>query len=144
MYHVDHPYPSPPPFLPVCYVERAKYGYWVLRNNSSVQSVAVTRSCDTLVLTASSLSSLATSSPFFILPWEKVSWPFFGLSLCLFSIRSLGLSCFPILHWASLVASHEVQPPAWPSSELSESALMKGPPTKWPSDTLTRTKHPPK
>jgi hypothetical protein len=39
----------------------------VLRNTSSVDSVADTQSCDILVLTASS-SSPETSSPFFILP----------------------------------------------------------------------------
>ncbi len=64
------------------------YIYRMLRNNSSVHSVTVTLSCDTLVLTA---SSSATSSPFF-LPWERVSWTFFGLSLCQFSNyrRTLG------------------------------------------------------
>jgi uncharacterized membrane-anchored protein YitT (DUF2179 family) len=37
-----------------------------------------------------SSSSSSTSSPFFILPWKRLSWPFLKLSLCLFSIQSLG------------------------------------------------------
>ncbi len=42
-------------------------------------------SCDTRVLTSSSYSSSATSSPFFFLLWKRISWTFFRLSLCQFS-----------------------------------------------------------
>ncbi len=59
--------------------------FWVLRNNSSIHSIAVTQSCDTLVLTESLSLSWAILSPFFCLPWERVVEPFFGLSLCQFS-----------------------------------------------------------
>ncbi len=38
---------------------------------------------------ALSSPSNTTSSLFFILPWESVSWPFFRLSLCVFLVRSL-------------------------------------------------------
>jgi hypothetical protein len=73
---------SPPlPWLTLL-ICRGSYIYWVLRNNSSVHNVAVTRSYDTLVLTSLSSSSSATSSPFFFLPWERVIWTFFRLSLC--------------------------------------------------------------
>ncbi len=71
--------PPPPHIWPVWCVERAIY-IRVLRNNSLVHSVAVTRSCDILVLTTSSSSSSDTSSPFFILLWERVSWPFLGVT----------------------------------------------------------------
>jgi hypothetical protein len=42
--------------------------------------------CDTLVLSSLSSSSAAatTTCPFFIISWERVSWLFFRLSLCLF------------------------------------------------------------
>ncbi len=46
---------------------------WVLRNNSSVHSVAVAGFCDALVLTA---SAMTMTSSFFIVPWERVSWLF--------------------------------------------------------------------
>jgi hypothetical protein len=62
MCHVDLPYPSPPPHFYLSDMWGDLYG-----NNSSIHSVAVIRSCDTLVLMASSSSS-STSSPFFILP----------------------------------------------------------------------------
>ncbi len=63
----------------------------MLRNNSSVHSVAVTQFCDTLVLTASTSSSNATSSSHSFSSYpERVSWPFFRLSICLFLDRSLG------------------------------------------------------
>jgi hypothetical protein len=76
----------------------------ILRNNSSVHSVAVTRSCDTLVLTASSSSS-AASSLYFNLPWQRVCWPFFRMPLCLFLVRSLGfLDVFQFSLWASLAS----------------------------------------
>jgi hypothetical protein len=81
MFHVNWPFP-PPPHL-TCLMCGESYIYRVLRNDSSVHSVAVARSCDTLVLTASSSSSSVTSSPFFILPRERVNWLFFKLSLCL-------------------------------------------------------------
>jgi hypothetical protein len=38
-----------------------------------VHRIAVTQFCETVVLTASSSLSSATSSPFFILPCERVS-----------------------------------------------------------------------
>jgi uncharacterized membrane protein YdbT with pleckstrin-like domain len=73
---IDRLHLPPPSWLTILDVG-VLYIYCVLRNNSSVQSVAVTRSRDTLVLTASSSSSSsATSSPFFFLPWERVSWTF--------------------------------------------------------------------
>ncbi len=78
------PFVSPPPHL-TCLMCGESYIYWALRNSFSVHSVAVTQSCDTLVLTVSSSSSSATLAPFFILPWERASCPFFRLSLCLFS-----------------------------------------------------------
>ncbi len=75
---IDCPDPPPPSCLTflICW---KSYIYWVLRNNS-VNSAAVTLSCDTLVLTASS-----TLSPFFFLPWERVSWTSFRLLLSQFS-----------------------------------------------------------
>ncbi len=95
--------------------------YWVLKNNSPENSVSVMRSCDTLVLTASSSSSSAASSPLFILPSERVSWTFLGSHYSSFLIRSMAFqSCFPPLPWAPLATSHEVQPPAWPSREPSD------------------------
>ncbi len=66
-----------PPHILTCLICEESYIYSVLRNNSSVHSVAITRSCNTLVLTASSQLSTATSYPFWTLPWERVSWPFF-------------------------------------------------------------------
>jgi hypothetical protein len=81
----------PPPHIwPSWYVKRASYTYWLLRNNSSVHSIAVTCSYEELVLTASSSSSSATSSPFLILPWERVSWTFLGCHYASFPTRSLG------------------------------------------------------
>ncbi len=95
MYHVDHPY-SPPPHL-TCLMCEESYTYRVLRNNSSVHSVSVTRS---------SSSSLATASLFFILPWERVSSPFLGCYYC--PTSSLGFldlcSNSPIL-WLPLTRS---------------------------------------
>ncbi len=56
---VDCPYPSCP-CPPHCWPSDM-WGetsiFWVLRNNSSIHSIAVTQSCGTLVLTASSSSS---------------------------------------------------------------------------------------
>jgi hypothetical protein len=43
-----------------------------------------------LVLTSSLLSALASTFPFFNIPWESISWLFFRLSLCLLLSRSLG------------------------------------------------------
>ncbi len=60
----------PPPHLYLFYIGDS-YIYWILRNNTSIISVTITQSCDTLVLTASSSSSSLTSSPFFFLPWER-------------------------------------------------------------------------
>jgi hypothetical protein len=62
MYHIDFLNPPPLTFdLPDMWGEL--YIYWVLRNNSSEHSVAVTQSCDTLVLTSSSSLSSATNLP---------------------------------------------------------------------------------
>ncbi len=88
------------PSVNPCLICGKSYIYWVLRKKSSAHSVAVIRSCDTLVLTSLSLSSSTTSCLFFILPWQRVSWPFFRLWLCLFLTRSLGFlelfSNFPL------------------------------------------------
>jgi hypothetical protein len=74
------------------YVERVIYTEW---NNSSVHSVAVTLSCDTL--TESTSSSSSTWTPFFFLPWERISWIFLGYHYASFVARSLGfleLTCY--------------------------------------------------
>ncbi len=87
--------------------------YWLLKNNSSVHSVAVSLSSDTLVLTASSSSSSSTSSPIFFLPWERLSLIFLGCHYASFLKRSFGflelfsnspLSFFGRLLWG--LASH--------------------------------------
>ncbi len=80
----------PLPSCLTCPLCRESYIYWVLRNNSSVPNVAITLSCDTLILTTSSSSSCLTSSPFFFLPQERVSWTSFGYLDASFPIRSLG------------------------------------------------------
>ncbi len=117
--------PSPlPTLLPSWNQERTTYINWVLRKNSSVHSVTVTWSCDTLVLTASSSSSTATSSPFFNIPWDRVGRLFFRLSLCLFfGWFPLAFNrCFPTLllaplaqlTWSSLLSCHhENHPLIW-------------------------------
>jgi hypothetical protein len=83
----------PPSWLTflICGERYCKYIYWVLRNNSSVHSVAFTQTCDTLLLTSSSSSSSATSSHIFFLPWERVSRTFLGYHHASFLTRSL---CF--------------------------------------------------
>jgi hypothetical protein len=95
-------------------------------------SVAVTRSCDTLVLTTSSSSSpSATSSPFFFLPWQRVSWTFLVCHYASFPTRSLGfLELFSTFPLSVFGACHEVQPPAWPLWEPSDLSGLKpdGPP----------------
>ncbi len=48
-----------------------------------------TQFCNTLVLTASSSSSTAMSSPLCIIPWEWVRWLLFRLSLYLFWVGPL-------------------------------------------------------
>ncbi len=61
------------------------------QKNSSAHSVAVTWFCESLDLTSSSSSSTTTTiSPFLIMFWERVSWLFLRLSLCLVLSRSLG------------------------------------------------------
>ncbi len=77
---------SSPPHLSADIGE--SYKYWVLRKNSLVLSVAVTKFCDALVLTSSSSSASPSTSPFFNILWDRVSWLFFRLSLCLFLGRS--------------------------------------------------------
>ncbi len=98
-------YPTPP-HLFTCLTCGEIYKYWVLRNNSSV---ALTWSCDKLIFTASSSSSSTISSPFFILLWERVSWPFFRLLQCMFLTRSLGFlesfSNSPLSSFGHLMAS---------------------------------------
>ncbi len=89
MWRVDCLY-SPPPQGFTCVICGESYIYWVQGNNSSVCSVAVTLSCDTLVLTTLSSFSLSTSSLFFFLPWERVSWTFLGCHYANFLTRSLG------------------------------------------------------
>jgi hypothetical protein len=62
----------PTPSLVTCLICVKSNIYCVQRNNSSVHSVAVTLSCDTLFLTTSS---------FFFLPQKRVIWIFFWLTL---------------------------------------------------------------
>ncbi len=102
---------------------------WILGNNCSVQCVAVTCFCDTLILTESS-SSTAASTPFFFftIPWERVIWLFFRLSLCQFLVRSPGflkyfcdfaLECFrPLLIQSSIQPSHHENHLIWVDSSL--------------------------
>jgi hypothetical protein len=89
-----------------CLICGESYVYWALRNSSSVHSVAVTRSCDTQDLTtSSSSSSTATTYPFFILHWERVSWPFLDCNYCIpvFQLGPLAfLSFFHLSLWAFL------------------------------------------
>ncbi len=75
---------SIPPLWLTFLISGESYIYSLLRTTSSVHSAAVTQSYDTLFLTASSSSSWATSSPFSVSSWERVSWTFFRLSLGLF------------------------------------------------------------
>ncbi len=63
----------PLPHIFTCLLCRESYIDRVLRNNSSVHSLIVTRVCDTLFLNASSSSSTATSSSFLTIPQERVS-----------------------------------------------------------------------
>ncbi len=65
-------------FLPVWYVER------VIPTESWVHSVAFTRSCDTVVLSASLSSSSATSSPVRLALRKSKLTLFLGCHLCLF------------------------------------------------------------
>ncbi len=67
-------------------------------------------------------------SPFFIIPWERVSWLFSRLSLCLFLSRSLGFlllfsnshfECFwPRLTRSSLLPDHHKNHLIWEDSSL--------------------------
>ncbi len=65
---------SPSPLTFTCLIFGESYVDWVLRNNSSVSSVAVTGSHSIIIISSSS----TTSSPFFILSSERVSLPFLG------------------------------------------------------------------
>ncbi len=57
-----------------------------------------THCCCRMVLTSSSSSSaMMMTSLIFIIPWERVSWLFFRLSLCLFLGTLAFYSCFPTL-----------------------------------------------
>ncbi len=80
----------PPTFT--CLICGESYRYWVQENNSSVHSVTVILSYDTLVLTTSSLSPSSTSSIFFFLPWERVSWTFLlPVTMPVFQLGSLAI-----------------------------------------------------
>ncbi len=94
--------------------------------------MSLTRYCDTMVLTASS----ATLSP---LSWEKLSWPFFRLLLCLFLVKVHWLPrvVFLLCHWTSLAAVHPVQPPAWSSREPSDLCGLKPDGPSWASIVLS-------
>ncbi len=106
---------------------RDSYIYRVLRNNFSVHSATVTRSCDTLVLTASSSSSLLEATyPVFFLCWEIVSWTFLGCHYAHFLNRSIGfLELFSSSPLSIFGCLHEVQPPAWLSWESSYLSGLK-------------------
>jgi hypothetical protein len=109
---------SPPPSCFTCLICGESNIYWVLRNNSSVHSVDVTLSCDTLVLITSSSSTSLTSSPFFFLPQERVSWTFFGCHYSSFLTRSLAfleLICNTPLSTFGLLSQGPASP--WPSRE---------------------------
>ncbi len=95
--HVNYLFP-PTPRIFNCMIYRESYIQILSPEEQFLSTQVVTRPCDILVLSTSSSSSSATSSPFFISPWERVSWPFFRLSLCMFSGKSLGfLELFPTL-----------------------------------------------
>jgi hypothetical protein len=128
MCHVDHL--SPPPMVDhlIC---RERYKYWVLRNNSSVYSDAVTQSCDRQVLTtSSSSSSSSTSSHFFFLSWE--SWTFLGCHYAGFPARPL-----PGHHENNLIWVYSsLMVPLWASLVLSAFGRLSG----GPASRLTVTK----
>ncbi len=121
MYGVDHPYPAPH------MVDHLICGKSYM-NILSAEEQFLTTQCHchhglvcTLVLTASSSSSSATASPFFFLPWKRVSWTFLGCHYASFPNRSLSfLEYCPTLPWASLASSHEVQLSVWPSQKPSD------------------------
>ncbi len=114
MFRVDRLYSPPHSFT--CLICGESYICWVQGNNSWECIVAVTLSCDTLTLTTLSSFSLTTSSPFFFLPWERLGCTFLGCTMPVFWLGSLAVwRGFPTLPWASLAASHEVQPPSCPS-----------------------------
>ncbi len=122
----------PPSCFYLCYMSRELYilsaeeQYWLLRNKSLVYSVAVTLSCDTLVLTSSSSFSSSTSFPFLFLPWERVGWFFLGCHDASFLTRSLGfIKLFSYSPLMSLTTSHQVQPPAWPSPVPSDLSRLE-------------------
>ncbi len=69
-------------------------------HNSTVPSIAVALTCGSLIGSHPPTPSTSTS-PFFNYPWERVSTPYFRLSLCLLSVRSLGcLELFSNSHWS--------------------------------------------
>jgi hypothetical protein len=75
--NVDHSYPPPPHGRPAdmwgeLYTPSAEEQFL------STQCRCHSLSCDTLVLTTSSSLSSSTSSPFFFLPWVRVSWLLLG------------------------------------------------------------------
>ncbi len=105
---LEHWCPYPPPHMVDDMICGESYILWVPRTSSLDHSVAVTGPCDTLVLTASSSSSSANSSPFFFLPWKRVSWTFLRSHYANFLTRSPGfqelfsnspLSTFGHLSW---------------------------------------------
>ncbi len=106
-YRIDRLFPVPPPHtFPLIWAE--SYKYWVLRKNSLVLSVAVAWFWDTLVLTSPSSSASLSTSPFFNIPWERVSClpgAIFWLSL---------EHCWPPWMWSSLHAWL-----SWEPSDLS-------------------------
>ncbi len=129
MCHIDHQFPSLlPTFLLVYVIGGEGYICLVLRNNSSVHSVAVAWSVDILVLTASSLSLTVTSSPFFIFPWEWASYLFFRLLLCLFLLwPGLPIVVFQLSPWVPSSNVNVVWPPTWPDDVPPFSYLVLRP-----------------
>jgi hypothetical protein len=101
MCHADCPYP---PRVLTCLICRESYLY-------IYQLLSTQCPCHSVmwhtVLTASSSLSSATSSPFFILPWERESCPFFlGCHYVCFSTRSFGF-----LELFSLLSLQHLWPP---------------------------------
>ncbi len=82
MCHVDHLYPIPTLACLICWESHI---YLVLRNNSSVHSIIVTQSCDTLAPIASSSSSAATSSPFHLSPRKSKLTLFLAVTMLVFN-----------------------------------------------------------
>ncbi len=76
--------PLSPNFYLFFYVERAIY----TESWGTILQYTVSLGLVTYGFSPHHPSSSATSSPSFILPWERVSWPCFRLALCLFLARS--------------------------------------------------------